>query len=62
MISDCDLSSNTTKAMTILEKGLKNGRGDKHPALCHLYCHLMELSPFPEKALPQVRQLRHQAF
>ena len=21
-----------------------------HPALCHLYCHALELSPFPERA------------
>ena len=52
------VDSNTTKAMTILEKALKNGRGDRHPALCHLYCHLLELSPFPEKALPQANTLR----
>jgi tetratricopeptide (TPR) repeat protein len=29
-----------------------------HPALCHLYCHALELSPFPEKALPAADVLR----
>ncbi len=29
-----------------------------HPALCHLYCHALELSPFPERALPAADVLR----
>ena len=27
-------------------------KGVKHPALLHLYCHAMELSPTPERAVP----------
>ena len=29
-----------------------------HPALCHLYCHALELSPFPERALQAADVLR----
>lgn len=36
----------------------KNPGGDRHPALCHLYCHAMELSPTPEAALPAANTLR----
>lgn len=52
------VDSNTTDCMRVLETAFKNDRGDKHPALCHLYCHLLELSPFPEKALPYANTLR----
>ena len=42
----------------MLEGAFKLPGGDKHPALCHLYCHLMELSPTPEAALPAANTLR----
>ena len=32
--------------------------GRDHPALCRLYIHLMEMSPFPELALPAADRLR----
>ena len=34
---------------------LAQAGGATHPALCHLYCHALELSPYPEKALPAGR-------
>lgn len=32
----------------VIESGFRKG-GKNHPPLCHLYCHLLELSPYPEK-------------
>lgn len=49
---------NTLKAKEVLEKTLATPDGALHPALCHLYCHLMELSPEPAAALPQANTLR----
>jgi tetratricopeptide (TPR) repeat protein len=49
---------NTTLAVDIIEKGFEIEGGKQHPALCHLYCHALELSPFPEKALPYADTLR----
>ncbi|DAC60554.1 MAG TPA: tetratricopeptide repeat protein, partial [Candidatus Poseidoniaceae archaeon] len=43
----------------IMEDAFDNVPGAKeHPALCHLYCHALELSPYPEKALPAADVLR----
>lgn len=33
-------------------------RGMEHPAILHLYCHLMELSSDPEAAMPAADALR----
>ena len=33
-------------------------RWPEHPGLCHLYVHLMEMSPFPEKCLGACKVLR----
>ena len=33
--------------------------GDQHPGLTHLYVHLMEMSPHPEKALRAADTLRN---
>lgn len=42
----------TLEAQKVLEDGMKNEPGAMaHPGLLHLYVHLMEMSPFPEKAL-----------
>ena len=46
------------KAVEVIEKGFGLPGGITHPALCHLYCHALELSPFPEKALPAADTLR----
>lgn len=49
---------NTLKAKAALEAAFKLPNGDKHPPLLHLYCHMMELSPNPELALPYADNLR----
>ncbi|KAJ5205770.1 Tetratricopeptide TPR2 [Penicillium cf. griseofulvum] len=48
----------TVEARNIIELGLKQTTGRNHPALCHLYIHLLEMSPFPELALPAADRLR----
>ncbi len=47
------------EARAVLEEAL-NGQGGamRHPGLLHLYIHLMEMSPFPEKALHAADALR----
>ena len=45
----------------IIEKVLKETidyHGYTHPAICHLQCHALELSPYPERALPAADALR----
>ena len=50
---------NTLLLVDILEEAFQSSDEAKvHPALCHLYCHALELSPFPEKALPAADVLR----
>lgn len=51
--------SHTVEARTVIEKGLASPDGYSHPVLCHLYIHLMEMSPYPEKALAPADRLRH---
>jgi hypothetical protein len=42
----------TVEAQTVLEEALEgDSSAMHHPGLLHLYVHLMEMSPFPEKAL-----------
>ena len=48
----------TLEAKEVLERALDRLGGRKHPGLVHLYVHLMEMSPFPERALPVADQLR----
>lgn len=48
----------TVEAREVIERGLKQPLGRDHPALCHLYIHEMEMSPFPELALPAADRLR----
>lgn len=46
----------TLDALEILERACKKleNQGDPpHPGLCHFMAHLMEMSPSPERALPQ---------
>ena len=50
---------NTLLLVKIMEEAFENSdEAKRHPALCHLYCHALELSPFPEKALPAADVLR----
>ena len=49
---------NTLTVVKVIEAAFGLPGGKTHPALCHLYCHALELSPFPEKALPAADILR----
>lgn len=49
----------TLEAQALLEEALNGQPGAmRHPGLLHLYVHLMEMSPFPEKALKAADVLR----
>ncbi|KAJ6020563.1 hypothetical protein N7540_006067 [Penicillium herquei] len=50
--------NHTVEAREVIELGLKQTLGRNHPALCHLHIHMMEMSPFPELALPAADRLR----
>ncbi|CAK7204902.1 hypothetical protein SEUCBS139899_007664 [Sporothrix eucalyptigena] len=47
---------NTEEARSVLEPAM--ARKADHPMFCHLYIHLMEMSPYPEIALPAANTLR----
>ncbi|PVH72103.1 hypothetical protein DL98DRAFT_611961 [Cadophora sp. DSE1049] len=49
---------NTVEARDVLELALQAAGGSEHPALCHLHIHMLEMSPFPELALPAADRLR----
>ena len=48
----------TTEAKAVLERQMALTGGMTHPGLLHLYVHLMEMSPMPEKALKAADILR----
>ncbi|KAJ6008797.1 hypothetical protein N7499_001155 [Penicillium canescens] len=48
----------TVEAREVIELQLKQTSGRNHPAICHLHIHMMEMSPFPELALPAADRLR----
>jgi len=56
---------NTSKLITMIETALGMTEANTytpqtaHPALLHLYCHAMELSPTPERAVPCANMLWH---
>ena len=53
------VDNSTLMLIKIMEDAFENVPGAKeHPALCHLYCHALELSPYPERALPAADVLR----
>ncbi len=48
----------TLEAIDVLEHGmLEMDKQQPHPGLLHLYIHIYEMSPYPEKALERARQL-----
>ena len=53
--------ADTAEAIEVLEKAMR-GRDDRgeepHPGLLHMYLHLMEMSPHPERALAAGDRLR----
>lgn len=48
----------TVEARSILERAMDTAAGRAHPAINHLYIHLMEMSPFPEVASRASSRLR----
>ncbi|MBD3663630.1 hypothetical protein [Sulfitobacter aestuariivivens] len=48
----------TVECRDVLETQMARPGGMEHPAVLHLYIHLMEMSPTPEKALPASDALR----
>jgi len=46
------------EARAALEPAMATPEGQNHPAFCHLYIHLMEMSLFPEVAQPAADRLR----
>ncbi|MEP2530504.1 hypothetical protein [Shimia sp.] len=51
--------ADTVECQAILEQAMTNDPAAmRHPGLLHLYVHLMEMSPFPEKALKAGDALR----
>jgi tetratricopeptide (TPR) repeat protein len=51
--------ADTLEAIRVLEKAMRLAGGANHPGLLHMYVHLMEMSPFPERALMASDRLRH---
>jgi tetratricopeptide (TPR) repeat protein len=51
--------ADTLEAIAALEKAMTAPGGDRHPGLLHMYVHLMEMSPHPEKALRAADRLRN---
>jgi tetratricopeptide (TPR) repeat protein len=43
--------ADTAEAMAVLERALNQDDAWQHPGLLHMYIHLMEMSPHPERAL-----------
>lgn len=50
--------SRALEAKEVLDQALARESATKHPGLLHLYIHLMEMSPVPEKALEAAEHLR----
>ncbi len=50
----------TEEVMSVLEAAMSEMRasGIRHPGILHMYVHLMEMSPYPERALPAADMLR----
>src|SRR5262245_19172089 len=50
--------ADTEEAIAILERAMAQPRGMQHAGLLHMYIHLMEMSPSPQKALRAADALR----
>lgn len=50
--------ASTGEARDVLERAFENPASRIHPGVLHMYIHLMEMSPFPEKALQASDWLR----
>lgn len=50
--------ADTLEAQEVLERALRTTESRSHPGVLHMYVHLMEMSPFPERALRAGDRLR----
>lgn len=50
--------ADTAEAIEVLERAMKQAGAMEHPGILHLYIHLMEMSPHPERALKAADALR----
>ena len=50
--------ADTSEAIAVLERAMAQPRGMQHPGLLHMYLHLMEMSPTPQRALRAADALR----
>jgi hypothetical protein len=50
--------ADTSEAIAVLERAMAQPRGMQHPGLLHMYIHLMEMSPAPQRALRATDALR----
>lgn len=50
--------ADTLETIAVLERALGQAHGMQHPGLLHMYVHLMEMSPTPQKALKAADALR----
>jgi tetratricopeptide (TPR) repeat protein len=50
--------ASTLEVAEVLERALNSPEGRRHPSVVHMYIHLMEMSPYPEKALRAADWLR----
>ena len=48
----------TVRAQAVLDRALRSSGGRTHPGVLHMYIHLMEMSPYPERARPAAERLR----
>ena len=48
----------TAQAREVLDRALESPAARAHPGVLHMYIHLMEMSPFPERARPAAEHLR----
>ncbi len=51
--------ADTAEAITVLERAMATPQGMRHPGVLHMYLHLMEMSPYPERALRAGDTLRN---
>ena len=50
--------ADTMEAITVLERAMTQRGGMEHAGVLHMYVHLMEMSPYPERALKAADALR----
>ena len=48
----------TGQAQAVLDQALRSAAGRAHPGVLHMYIHLMEMSPYPERARRAAEHLR----